>query len=176
LKQAVWILGSLLAAIAAYTDWRWRRIPNWLTIPSVVLGILTNSLASGWPGAKQALLGLLLGLGLLLPLVLIRSMGAGDWKLAGAVGAFYGPGQLLIILLWGAILGGVMALILIVWRRRLGQTLRNMFHILASLFSFHLPSSDVTLDNPDAVKIPFGIAIAMAVVLYSAGHSWGFHQ
>ena len=102
-------------------------------------------------------------------------MGAGDWKLAGAVGAFYGPSQLLIILLWGALLGGFMALVLIFWRRRLGQTLRNMFHILASFFSFHLPSSKVTLDDPDAIKIPFGIAMAMAVVLDSAGHSWGFH-
>ena len=170
----MWISGSLLAAIAAYTDWQWRRIPNWLTIPSAVLGIVTNTLASGWPGAKQALLGMLLGLGLLLPLVLIRSMGAGDWKLAGAIGAFYGPSQLLIILLWGALLGGFMALVLIIWRRRLGQTLRNMFHILASFLSFHLPSSEVTLDHPDAVKIPFGIALAMAVVLFSAGHSWGF--
>lgn len=175
MKQAVWILGSLLAAIAAYTDWRWRRIPNWLTIPSAVLGIVSNSLAFGWPGAKQALLGMLLGLGLLLPLVLIRSMGAGDWKLAGAVGAFYGPSQLLTILLWGALLGGFMALVLILWRRRLGQTLRNMLHILASFLSFHLPSSKVTLDDPDAIKIPFGIALAMAVVLFSAGHSWGFH-
>ena len=175
MKQAVWILGSLLAAIAAYTDWRWRRIPNWLTIPGAVLGIITNSLAFGWPGAKHSILGMLLGLGLLLPLVLIRSMGAGDWKLAGAVGAFYGPSQLLTILLWGALLGGLMALILIIWRRRMGQTLRNMFHIFASFFSLHLPSSEVTLDNPDAIKIPFGIAIAMAVVLYSAGHSWGFH-
>ena len=175
MKQAVWILGSLLAAIAAYTDWRWRRIPNWLTIPGAVLGIVSNSLAFGWPGAKQALLGMLLGLGLLLPLVLIRSMGAGDWKLAGAVGAFYGPSQLLTILLWGALLGGFLALVLILWRRRLGQTLRNMLHILVSFLSFHLPSSKVTLDDPDAIKIPFGIALAMAVVLYSAGHSWGFH-
>jgi len=174
LREAVWIFASLLAVIAAYTDWRWRRIPNWLTIPSAVLGIVTNTLASGWPGAKQALLGMGLGLGLLLPLVLIRSMGAGDWKLAGAAGAFFGPAQLMTVLLWGAMVGGVMALVLIIWRRRLGQTVRNIFHIFASFFSLHLPSADVTLDNPDAVKIPFGIAIAIAMVLYCARHAWGF--
>jgi hypothetical protein len=30
----------------------------------------------------------------------------------------------------------------------------------------HLPGPEVSLDNPDAVKIPFGVAVALTVVLF----------
>ena len=74
------ILPALLAIAAGWTDWRSRRIPNWLTIPGLLLGVAVNSWLRGWPGAKESLLGAGLGLLLLLPFVLIRSLGAGDWN------------------------------------------------------------------------------------------------
>jgi hypothetical protein len=45
--------------------------------------------------------------------------------------------------------------------------------MLASLLTLHLPGAEFTLDNPDAVKIPFGVAAAIAVVLYSGRHALG---
>lgn len=81
---------AVVAIIAGITDWRSRRIPNWLTVTALLIGIVTNSWLHGWAGAKTSLLGAGLGLLLLLPFVLIRSLGAGDWKLVGALGAFFG--------------------------------------------------------------------------------------
>src|ERR1700720_4388893 len=107
LKQGVWMLATIPALIAGWTDWRWRRIPNWLTAPALLLGIAVNCFATGWVGAKVSLLGAGLGLGLLLPLVLIRSLGAGDWKLAGALGAFLGPSRMITVLLGAVLVGGV---------------------------------------------------------------------
>ena len=107
LKQGVWMLAAVPALVAGWTDWRFRRIPNWLTVPALVAGIALNSLAAGWVGAKESLLGVGLGLGLLLPFVLIRSLGAGDWKLVGALGAFLGPSRLLIVLLGRSVGAGV---------------------------------------------------------------------
>ncbi len=89
-KQVVWLLPALFAAIAGFTDWRSRRIPNWLTVGGLALAILVNSLTRGWAGAKDSLLGAGLGLVLLLPFVLMRSLGAGDWKLIGGLGSFLG--------------------------------------------------------------------------------------
>src|SRR2546430_11658251 len=109
MKDGVWILAALLAAVAGWTDWRSRRIPNWLTISGLCVGIAANSLAWGLRGTKDALLGAGLGLALLLPLVLIRSLGGGDWKLAGAVGAFTGPHHLIYVLVFSALVAGVMA-------------------------------------------------------------------
>jgi len=37
----------------------------------------------------------------------------------------------------------------------------------------HLPGPDLTLDNPDLVKVPFGVAVAIAVILYSSRQVWG---
>jgi len=172
-KQVLWLLPALFAAIAGFTDWRSRRIPNWLTVSGLALGILINSLTRGWPGAKDALLGAGLGLLLLLPFVLLRSLGAGDWKLIGALGAFLGPASLITVLFATVLVAGLMALTLVIWKRRMGQTLRNIACMLAAVFSFHLPGHEVSLDNPEALKVPFGVAAAIAVVLHTAGLFWG---
>jgi len=162
------MLATLPATIGGYTDWRWRRIPNWLTVPALLLGVAANSAEGGWHGAKASLLGAALGLAILLPFVVVRSLGAGDWKLVGALGAFLGPQRLLAVLFATALLAGVMAVILIVWKRRVLETLRNLRRMLAALFTLRLPGSEVSLENPQALKVPFGVAVAIAVVLYTA--------
>ena len=129
---------TLLAIAGGWTDWRSRRIPNWLTVPGLVLGIAMNSWLHGWPGAKASLLGAGLGLTLLLPFVLIRSLGAGDWKFVGALGAFLGPENLLTVLLLGILVNGLMALIMIVRKKRLRETLRNLGRMLAAFLTHAL--------------------------------------
>ena len=116
---------------------------------------------------KTSLLGVLVGLGLLLPFVLLRSLGAGDWKLAGALGAFAGPSRLIDLLIGSVFVAGLMAVALIIYKGRVRQTLRNIGHILVSLVTFRLPASRVSLDNPDALKVPYGVALALTVVLYA---------
>jgi prepilin peptidase CpaA len=172
-KQVVWLLPAVFAAIGGFTDWRSRRIPNWLTVSGLALGVVVSSLTRGWPGAKDSLLGAGLGLLVLFPFVLMRSLGAGDWKLVGALGAFLGPSRLITVLFATILVAGVMALALVIWKRRLGQTLRNIARMLAALFSFHLPGPEVSLDNPEALKVPFGVAAAIAVMLHTVGRFWG---
>jgi prepilin peptidase CpaA len=167
------MLAVVPAVVAGITDWRWRRIPNWLTLPTLLVGIAVSWLATGWAGAKESLLGAGLGLGLLLPFVLIRSLGGGDWKLAGALGAFLGPSRLATVLLGTVFVAGLMAVVLIIWKKRVRQTLRNVAHILAALFTLHLPGPEVSLDNPESSKVPFGVAMAVMVVLYTVGQAWG---
>jgi prepilin peptidase CpaA len=171
-KQGIWMLPALLAIAAGWSDWRFRRIPNWLTVPGLLLGVAVNSLVWGWPGAKASLLGALLGLALLLPLVLVRSLGAGDWKLVGALGAFLGPQHLIAVLLGAILVAGVMAVVMIVWHKRVRQSLRNLGRMLAAFFTLHLPGPELSLDNPEALKVPFGVAVAVAVILYSAKQAW----
>jgi len=96
-------LAVALALIAGWTDWRSRRIPNWLTVPGFLAGVAANVLANGLAGLKTSLLGAGFGLLVLLPFVFLRSIGAGDWKLAGALGAFAGwevLGNLLMGSVW----------------------------------------------------------------------------
>ena len=167
LRPAVLAGAVLLAALAGWTDLRARRIPNWITVPAFVVGVAVNTILNGREGLKAALLGALLGFGLLLPFYLLRSMGAGDLKFVVALGAFTGPGRLLDVLIGSVFVAGAMALALVIYKRRLLQTLRNIGHILISLVTFRLPGSHVTLDDPNSLKIPKGVALSLTVVFYA---------
>lgn len=173
LKPPILAGAVLLAILAGWTDLRSRRIPNWLTVSGAAVGVVANTVLGGWAGLKTSLLGLVLGLGLLLPLVLLRSLGAGDWKLAGALGAFTGPTVLIDLLIGSVFVAGLMALALVIYKGRMRQTLRNIGHILVSLVTFQLPGTRVSLDNPDSLKVPYGVALALTVVLYSVAHLRG---
>jgi len=166
-------LAALFAAIAGWSDWRSRRIPNWLTVPALVVGIAINSWLAGWQGARLSLLGAGLGLLLLFPFVLVRSLGAGDWKFAGALGAFLGPTPLLNVLVITIVIAGLMALGLIIWKKRIRQTARNIWQILKAYLALHLPGREFSLENPDSAKVPFGVAMALAVIFYTASVRWG---
>ena len=163
----------LMAIGAGVLDWRYRRIPNWLTVSGLVAGVAVNTVLYRWPGLKAALLGTLLGLGLLLPFVLLRSLGAGDWKLAGALGACLGPRQLITVLMGTILVAGVMALGVVIWKGRLKQTLLNIARLLGALFSLRMPGTEVSLDDPQSTRIPFGVAMASTVLVYGMGRLLG---
>lgn len=173
MNHVIWIFSAVFALAAGITDLRWRRIPNWLTFPAAVIALILHVAAGGWPGAKLSLLGAALGLGVLLPFVLLRSLGGGDWKLVGGLGAFFGPTRLITVLIYTLLINGLMALVLIIAKKRVGKTLRNLGAMIAAIVRLHMPGPDLTIDNPEAAKVPFGVAAAVAVLLYTAWqHPW----
>ena len=165
------VLAGLTLALAVWggwLDWRSRRIPNWLTVPALLLGLGANALAGGWPGAKAALEGAGLGLGLLLPFVLARGLGAGDWKLMGALGAFLGPARLVVVLLGTVFIAGAMAVAEMVRRKRIRQTLANLWTLILIILTFGHRSAreNISLDNPGLMALPFGVAAALSTVVF----------
>jgi len=70
------------------------------------------------------------------------------------------------LLLGSVFVAGVMAASLVIYKGRIRQTIRNIGHILISLVTFRLPGERVSLDNPDSLKVPYGVALALTVVLY----------
>jgi prepilin peptidase CpaA len=166
-------LAVLLAVIAGWTDWRSRRIPNWLTVPGFVVGVAANVLIGGLAGLKTSLLGAGLGLLVLLPFVFLRALGAGDWKLAGALGAFVGWEDLVNLLMGSVLVAGIMALALVIYKRRFKETMRNIGSLLASMFKLRMPGAEVSLDNPQSLKVPYGVALALTTFLFGVGKMWG---
>jgi prepilin peptidase CpaA len=173
LKAVVLGLAVAVALIAGWTDWRTRRIPNWLTVPGFLVGVSVNVLANGWAGLKTSLFGAGLGLLLLLPFVFLRSLGAGDWKLAGALGAFVGWEGLVDLLMGSVFVAGIMALGLVIYKRRFKETMRNIGRLLGSMFTLRKPGAEVSLDNPHSLKVPYGVALALTTLLFSIGKMWG---
>jgi prepilin signal peptidase PulO-like enzyme (type II secretory pathway) len=110
-----------LVGVAAVTDLRARRIPNWLTL-TVALAGLAQSLTS-WSAIslKQSICGLLAGFAVTFLLYIIGGRGAGDVKLAAGIGAWLGPSAVLIVLAAAAIVSLVIAIAQSAATGRLGQ-------------------------------------------------------
>jgi hypothetical protein len=66
-----------------------------------------------------------------------------------------------------------MALVVVIWKRRLMQTLHNIVRMLAAFFSLRMPGPEVSLDSPQSTKIPLGVAMAFTVILVGVGKATG---
>ena len=164
--QFIWVLTLALTILAALLDWRSRRIPNWLTVPGLLSGVAVHALIAGWHGTLFALEGAGLALILLLPLVALRALGAGDWKLMGAVGAFVGWQMFLFVLLGSIFASGIMAVVQVYRTGRVMETLKNMVTLVRGFFTFGLKKNpQISLDNPRLLKLPFGVAVAAATLV-----------
>lgn len=151
------LLATITVSIALVSDLRSRRIPNWLTLGGFLLGMATNLLVLGPDGLLVALSGAGLGFLLLFPFYLLRGVGAGDVKLLAAVGSLLGPQMLLAAAAYGALVGGLMSLIILARRGRLGFALHQ-------LFVMH------TMPTQSGAKAPYAVAIASGTYL-AAGTS-----
>jgi prepilin peptidase CpaA len=126
----------------------------------------------GWKGLGGAAVGCLFAGGILFLFYAVRAMGAGDVKLMAAIGSLVGPKNTLVVLLATAISGGVLGLVYAIYRRRVGSTLRNV----GSVLRFHAWAGvqahpELNLDNPAALRMPYGLAIA-AGTLYAFLAMW----
>jgi prepilin peptidase CpaA len=122
-----------IAALATGWDLKTGRIPNNITFPAMLLGLILNTYYSGWHGLVTSLAGLGLGVLLLFIPFAIGGMGAGDVKLLAAVGALNGHLFTFRAFLYGAIAGGVMALAVALFEGKLGLSLMNTFTSLGNI-------------------------------------------
>ncbi len=166
------ILLPLVIGAAVY-DMRYRRIPNWLNVTGVVLGLALNSwlTADGrpWPGLLFSLKGLGAGFGVYFVLYALRAMGAGDVKLMAAVGALVGWEDWFGIFVLTAVIGGISALVLAVARGRLKNTLFNVGFILSEFKSgrpAYLNKEELDVKSSKALRQPHGTVIAVATIFY----------
>jgi len=165
-------LAAAFALTAGTTDFRYRKIPNWLTYPAIPVAVLLHWIFAGGHAALLSLAGAAIGFGVLLPFVLLGGLGGGDWKLVGALGAFFEPRRLVPVLILTFMINGIMALTLVLWKKRVGQTARNVGRITVAMFKFRTPGPDLSIDSSNAEKVPFGIAAAIATLLYVAAQPW----
>ncbi|MES2742336.1 MAG: prepilin peptidase [Pseudomonadota bacterium] len=155
-------------ALAAVTDLAYRKIPNALVLTGVVGALLLQWLPAGQSFPLAWLAGLLTGFFVLLPLYLLRGMAAGDVKLMAMVGAFTGPQTALYICFATFLIGGVMALCIVVYRGRLAAAYRNLRTLLSPLLlrALGIPLAPARLAPGQSVGgMPYGLAIALGTLL-----------
>lgn len=157
----------IYVALVAVVDYRRQRIPNALTVSAAVLGLLLGAITQGAAGFFAAGEGLLVGLGLFLPMYLLGGTGAGDVKALAAAGTFLGPfGTLaaaICILIAGGI-GGMAVLLAAGGPAALrSMTARWTMRTYVLCTTGRLPG--ITAEPSDAARLrfPYGIAIACGV-------------
>lgn len=112
------VLVACFTLAAAISDWKTRKLPNWLTVSALAIALLYHTLVGGLGGLSDSLLGFTVGFGILLLLWLIGGGGGGDVKLMGALGAWLGVSLILRVFFLSAALiatfaGGVLVFALL---------------------------------------------------------------
>jgi prepilin peptidase CpaA len=159
----------LLVIAAAILDFRTRRIPNWLTLLGVIMGLGLNTFLHWEDDRWMSFKGLGIAFALYFPLFLLRAMGAGDVKLMAAVGAFAGWRNWLAILVVTSIFGGIAAVVLIASKGRFAKTLQNIQGILVSARHLQAPYADnpqLDVRSEQGLRLPHGVAIAFGTLAF----------
>jgi leader peptidase (prepilin peptidase)/N-methyltransferase len=119
---AVRLLFACALVVLFGIDLRHRILPNGITLPGVVVGLVCSAFLP--PGLPAALLGAALGAGVLFAigeayyrLRGIDGLGMGDVKMLGMIGAFLGWRQTLVTLVLASVLGSLVGVGVILSRR-----------------------------------------------------------
>jgi len=156
----------LTGVLACITDLAWRRIPNLLTFGSAAAGFAWHLSAGGLSGFGVALTGWAAGVAILLPLYLLRSLGAGDVKLLGAFGAWLGPVAALWAGLYGTIAGGILAVIVALGTGYLRTAYLNIYSLLMYWrVSGVRPMNALTLDTSRGPRLARAVPMLVGVVV-----------
>jgi len=159
--DAIVALALTVSLVAGFTDLRRRRIPNALTYPAMLAGLALQTALHGGRGLLLSVSGGLLFGGVFLMLYLVRAMGAGDVKLAAALGSIVGLPASFELMLAIAIAGGVLAVLQMLYARRTVETLRNTLSVIGFHARLGLQAHPViNLENPTAAKLPYALAAA----------------
>jgi prepilin peptidase CpaA len=156
----------LCAIIGAVYDVRSRRVPNLLTLPSILFGLLLHFTLGGWRQlGSAAAAGLICGL-IFLVFHLAGGMGGGDVKLITAVGCIAGLPVIGSLLIFTALAGGVMAISLALYRGRFKETVFNMGTLATHHKTMGLaPHPEFNISNPRTLRLPYALAIATGSAL-----------
>lgn len=155
------VLLLLIVSAAAVTDFRRHRIPNLLSLGGAGLGLALQTWVVGLNGLVDALGGLCVGLGLLLPFYIGRGMGAGDVKLMAAVGTFLGFRDTFLAVAATLAAGAIIAIGILIFRRGLAPLLGRYFLTAKCLLTsgqlIYIPAA---VHDPSRARFAYGVAVA----------------
>jgi prepilin peptidase CpaA len=151
-----WLLIAVLT-VAAVHDLQFRKIPNVLTFSTISAGIVYHAWSKGFEGFFYSIEGTLLGMAFFIGFYLAGKMGAGDVKLMGAVGSILGPSGVFKAFLFTALVGGIYAIILLMYRGQLIDAVKRIVLTLKLSFLARRPTS--VSDGGASPVLCYGLAI-----------------
>lgn len=157
----VYIISFLLlvSITGAIYDFKFRRIPNWLTFGTFFIALIFNIASLDLTNIFKCILGFIIGLLLLLIPYILGGMGAGDVKLLGAVGSIVGYKNIILIFMYSGLSGLLLVLLWII--------------ISPERIKFLITTGQLLPAVDKKQKIPYGVAIFLGTtlfVLFSSGN------
>lgn len=166
----VMLLSIVMFCVA--TDLYNRKIYNAVIFPALLATFILHYILGGWIAVGQATLGFFVGFGILLVPYLLGGMGAGDVKLLALVGAMKGTSFVLTTAIYMALLGAVIALVVLLCRKGMVKRLIAFFYFMYGLrYGIKIPLGL----NKGALSAayPYGLAIAGGTILCFIVKGWG---
>lgn len=169
----VWVV-TITLVVAAVIDGLQLKVPNWITFPMIVSGWVYSagfSPYSGWEGLCYSLMGTVVGLALLLPAYAVGGMGAGDVKLLAGVGAWMWGTVTLYAFAVSALVGGVLAVGMVLYKRSWQKHKNQFWSILNEITTIKDPEklAEIAAERkPRMFLLPYGIPIAIGSIAYFA--------
>ena len=163
---------ATIVAISVVTDARRGKIHNVVTVPGAIIGIVLKAVEYGLEGQvlsgiAESILGIAVGLGMFVFSSLFgRILGGGDIKLLMAIGAIQGPVFLLWTIVYMALIGGVMAILITLWHKDFLASLRRLSSGLSMRMLAKVPIDVGESKRP--ARLPYAIPIGLGsfVALY----------
>jgi prepilin peptidase CpaA len=158
------ILLIIVLIICFYTDLKVQKIYNKIIFPALAAAIVFHTSVKGFNGLKLSIAGFLIGFCILVIPYLLGGIGAGDVKLLALIGAIKGSMFVLNTAIYMALLGGVIAVVIIMLNKETLSFVKGMFLWIGSLFygTKYKPEFSTTVMLK---KYPYGIAITAGAAI-----------
>jgi prepilin peptidase CpaA len=167
------ILLTSLLILASISDIRTYKIKNIITLPYVLAGMIINIYINGVNNLLTFAIDILIPIICLIPFYSLKMLGAGNIKLFSAISAIMGHRFVLLSMVFSFLVGGVIALLIMLIRKNFKKRFAYLFQYLKNCFiTFSIQSyTSIGSESKDAVtedvsgRFPFAIAVSLGTAI-----------
>lgn len=179
------IILIILLITAAFIDVTKNKIPNFLTFPIMLIGLILNIIMNGFSGFLFSFWGFTFGSAIFFIPFAFGFMGAGDVKLMAAIGALKGFMFTAVSALFSAAAGLIVVFGYLIYKKKLFSYFRKYFiFIVRTILKITMFSDGNILGNKlkkfayfntadikenEKLYIPYGLAIAIGTLIVLSG-------
>ena len=153
----------LICVVSVIMDVLTWKISNIWLFTWMIVGVVFKGLLRISGGFAGALLGILVPVLILGVFFYFRMIGAGDIKLFCALGAWMGPGSILMCMLWSFAAAGVMAVISLLMNKNTKERFRYLGDHVRRLFGSAV-KVDYGIKNAGKARIHVSIPILIGII------------
>lgn len=180
----------ILLFTAGFFDAKEKRIPNFITLPVILAGLILNIIMNSLNGVMFSFYGVLIGLCVFFIPFAFGLMGAGDVKLMAAIGALMGWKFTLLSSLFSAVAGIIVVFVYLICKKRLFTYFGKYFVVLVRVILKYTYLSEKNIvckklmkfaccnefknENNEKLYVPYGLAIALGTLFVMFGSLKGY--